>query len=221
MKIPHGDPLRFWARAEQGLLFYEMALSPARWRPWRGLFWGREGAFVLLRGTALAGALAVVSTTDWDTIAGRVLGSVAITLALLMLIDILLVHASITFVSRRSSNHLRTLVLSVLSFFQIPLVFAVFYTAAVTSFCTPLTWIRAVYFSVVTATTAGFGDIVPRSDAALVQGLVVAELVASVTFLGVVVASLVGMVGGGQQGRGGLKAQAPDDVEHANGADAA
>jgi hypothetical protein len=53
MPFRHGNPTKFWRRVEDGFLFWETKLSPARWYFWRDVFWGREGFYVFLRGVIL------------------------------------------------------------------------------------------------------------------------------------------------------------------------
>ncbi|MBI2178250.1 MAG: two pore domain potassium channel family protein [Candidatus Tectomicrobia bacterium] len=206
MTIRHGDPAKFWSRVDRSLLWWESKGSPARWRLWRDVFWGREGVYVLVRCGLLTGALAMAGATNWGTSAGGALRVAAIALATLFLFDIMIVHVSIAFVSRKPASLLRSAVLSTFSFFQIPLGFAVFYLCNADSFNSALTWRRAVYFSIVTATTLGYGDISPKPEASWAQLLVMVELAVSVTFLGVLIARLIALTTvPGQQGPGGLK----------------
>jgi hypothetical protein len=205
---------------ERAFLSWEMKWSPARWLPWRHVFWGREGFYVIVRGALLAATLGLVAATTWTTTGGVILRVAALGLVSLMMLDILVVHASIAFVSRRPASPLRSAVLALVSFFQIPLGFAVVYRAIPECFNVSLTWDRAIYFSVITATTVGYGDIAPRAEARLAHAAVVAELVTSVTFLSVLVARLISLTtASGQQGPGGLKAMEARAVEQADAAD--
>jgi hypothetical protein len=186
----HANSLRFWKAMEDRLLAWETNWSPISWKPWRAALQGREGVFVLIRGAFILCSVAVVANTNWQSGIGATVRVLAIVLALFFMADILLTHVSIAF-SGRPSHPLRSIALSVLSFFEVTLAFGVLYLAAADSFSCVLTWHQAIYFSVVVATTVGFGDIVPKPDALLVQGLVVVELLVSVTFLSVLVARLV------------------------------
>ncbi len=110
------------------------------------------------------------------------------------------------------------LAFAIFSFFQIPLSFSVFHLCTVDSFNNPLTWHSALYFSVVTATTLGYGDIAPKSGAILGEALIMAELLLSVAFLGVLIARLIGLTTvPNRPGPGGIKAAV--DVEQAEAAD--
>ena len=132
---------------------------------------------------------------------GAALRVAAIVLTALFLFDIVVVHVSVAFVSRRPASLLRSAVLATFSFFQIPLGFAVFYLCSAV-----LTWHRAVYFSIVTATTVGYGDIFPKAEADLAQFLIMVELAVSLVFLAVLIARLIALTTvPGQQGPGGLK----------------
>jgi len=204
--IPHANPSKFWKKVEEGFVQWEVKWSPVRWRPWKDVFCGREGFYVLLRCGVLAGALAVVSVTSWNSAVGVILRIAAISVTILFLCDIMIVHGSIAFVTRKPANLLRSAVLTIFSFFQIPLSFAIFYLCKADCFNSTLAWDRSLYFSVVTATTLGYGDIVPKPEASLVQFLIVAELFTSVAFLSVLVARLIALAKvPGEQGPGGLK----------------
>jgi len=63
----------------------------------------------------LAGALAIVASGF-----GVVPSGIFLVITLWSLLDIVLVHASIAFVTRRPDNLLRTAVLSLFSFVQLP-----------------------------------------------------------------------------------------------------
>ena len=151
--------------------------------------------------------------------AARVL---AVGLALLMLLDILIYHTSVAFVSRQPANLLRSAILALLSFAQIPVAFAVAYSCSATCFNVTLTWDRAIYFSVVTATTVGYGDIVPKPDAGFVRFTVIVEIITSVAFLGVILARLISLTAAtGSNAPGGLKARARGAVEQRDAPDVA
>lgn len=191
MTIWEADPAKLWNRVEKAFLAWEKRWSPARWSPWRDVFWDREGFYVLLRCGLLLGALIAVSMTQWGTLLGTSFRLLAIIFTLLFLIEIVIVHASIVFVSMQPANSLRSAVLAIFSFFQIPIGFAVFYMCAPTSFNPVLVWDNALYFSFVTATTLGYGDIQPTSR--LAKFIVIGELITSITFLSVLVARLISL----------------------------
>lgn len=128
-----------------------------------------------------------------STVLGWWLRAGAVALTVLFLTDIVIVHTAIAFVSRVRANLLRSAVLAIFSFFQIPLGFAVFHLCNADSFSHPLTWKSALYFSVVTATTLGYGDFYPKKDAGFAQGLVVVEALTSVGFLSILIARLIAL----------------------------
>ena len=111
------------------------------------------------------------------------LKSLAIAVAFLLILDIVIVHTAIAFVTQKPENLLRSAILSTFSFVQLPVAFAIFYRSLNNSFCSPLSTIQALYFSVVTITTLGYGDIKPKADASVAQGLVIAEVVIGVYFI--------------------------------------
>src|SRR5262245_39335066 len=110
-----GDPEKVWKKVEQLLRCWETTCGPVRWSPWRDVFWGREGLYVLLRGVVLALCLAAVSWSSWGTWGGMVLRIAAIAVALGLLLEIVVTHTSIAFVTRRPIDILRTAFLTICS----------------------------------------------------------------------------------------------------------
>jgi hypothetical protein len=125
---------------------------------------------------------------------------VACLFALLGILEILLVNTSVAFETRNPADPLRTVILSLFSFLQIAVGFAVFYAALSerfkfdTSSNAPARFdeISAVYYSLVTLVTLGYGDIHPKTDASLAQFLVIGELLVGLYFLAVLVAIFSG-----------------------------
>lgn len=183
------DPQAFWKKISGAIHAYGDTWSPVRWRPWRALFWNREGFYVLARGTVLAAALAIVAGSVSGT-CGWLVRAGAVGLTILFLADAVVANADVAFRSPLSrADVLRSAFLTIASFFQIPLAFAVFYLCYAHSFSSPLTIMSALYFSVITATTVGYGDTYPKTGSA--QALVVAEVMTSAVFVSVVLARLI------------------------------
>jgi hypothetical protein len=181
-----GEPERAWGRIERLIEVYEAKISPVRW--FGDLFRGREGFYVLLRMAFLLCALKTVFMVPvgWWT----KLLTVASTLFLL---DILLASTSVEIVTRSPARALRSIVLTFLSYLSIGVSFGVFYAGVRGDFGpTPLcgAW-RALYFSFVTMTTLGYGDITPLPNCRTRSSLVMLELGLSVYFLVILIARVV------------------------------
>ena len=76
-----------------------------------------------------------------------------------LLYDTILLSTFATFVSRYPAHPLRSLVLNLSAFFQCGLGYGVIFKTIGDVFSHSLTWIDAIYFSIVTIATVGFGDI--------------------------------------------------------------
>jgi hypothetical protein len=64
-------------------------------------------------------------------------------------------------------------------------------------------WGEAVYFSIITAATVGYGDIAPRT--AVGRGLVVAQVLSSLLFIAIVLSTFVSNFAGGSPDRWAMK----------------
>lgn len=150
---------------------------------WLG-FTGRGGTYLLLA-TAILTGLTVLSGCQW------VLGSFLARLILALIgiayvIDAALINTSIAFLTGNPINRLRSTLLSLLNLFNIAVVFGLFYELERDCFSDPLTPLGALYFSFVTITTVGFGDIHPKSDCWIGKLTVIAELVVGFYFIAAV-----------------------------------
>jgi|GEM_PF-5813752 len=123
------------------------------------------------------------------TIIGLILSVIVTLLVLYIIIDIIFVNTSIAFTSRSPASPLRTTVLALLSFFSIPLAFSAVFALIPSHFSPPLdNFVRAIYFSFITITTIGYGDIKPYPEAWLPQILIVVEVILGVYFLVILIA---------------------------------
>lgn len=182
-----GNPNRLWLPVNRFLLRYQTRYSPARWKnSWWHLFEKREGLYSTVRFVVLVVLLSAPKTNVSNLFIGLVaIGIVA---------DIVLIHTSIVFLTRNPLNALRSVMLTVFSFVQLVLAFGVFYTLMKDCFEPVLgTW-SAVYFSFVTVTTLGFGDIVPSDHGWIAQVTIVAELLTGLFFLVVLLAAFVNWI---------------------------
>ncbi len=180
VKGPAGE---FWLRVEAAILKWEAEYSPMRWfKAWGGFFRGRAGRYLAARFGVLVGLLVLASYPPaWATCRG-VLATILSLAALLLLADILVSSTSVAFVSRFPAHPLRTALFTAFAFVQIAIAFAVFYVLA-GDFNRKLNPISATYFSVVTMTTLGYGDIQLKEGAWPGQVIVVCQLVVGLYFV--------------------------------------
>ena len=96
---------------------------------------------------------------------------------------------------------LRSLILAVLNYIEIVLIFSAFYKfLPIESFNTPIIGFDLFYFSLVTITTLGYGDIRPCPGSLLAKILITIELILGLTFiiivLGTIIPNFIKMYGG-------------------------
>jgi hypothetical protein len=111
---------------------------------------------------------------------------VALFVALYSLYDVLLLGTYATFVSREPAHPLRSLILNLSSVFQLATAYAVFYRLDNAAFNRPLGTLDAIYFSVVTAATVGYGDIQVLTGGIrpqIAELLIISEIILSVYML--------------------------------------
>lgn len=187
--VVKGQSGKRWLSVQLWLARYDERYSPRAWfGSWGGWLAARVGFYVVLRFLFLILALLLTASGPAHGPARRLLDILAWAIAACAIVDILLVHTHIAFVRRSTADPLRTTVLALFSFAQLALAYAVLYALIGSQFQPPLHAVRAIYFSFVTVSTLGYGDIKPLDEAWLAQSMVVAELVLGLYFLAVVVA---------------------------------
>jgi hypothetical protein len=186
--VVKGGSGEFWLRIEALILKWEAECSPIRWfNTWGGLFTGRAGWYLAARFVLLILFLVMGYYLPASPIWRGVL-AVFFTLCILLLLwDTLVSNTSIAFVSRFPANPLRTAILTAFAFVQIAIAFAVLYILY-GDFNRNLNPISAIYFSFVTITTLGYGDIHLTQEAWLGQLIVICQLVVGVYFAGTILA---------------------------------
>jgi len=173
----------FWLRAEQRV--WELSrFSPMQFFTGGG----RAGLYhfcrlLLLIGAALAASPDAPAIVRWSTI---LVGGY-------FLYDILLLSTSATFVTRYPSHPFRSLALNLSSFFQIALPYAIVYKLASSAFSRSLNTVDAIYFSVVTISTVGYGDIHVLSTSSCAKALEIA-IVSEIVFGLYMLAGLIAVV---------------------------
>ena len=113
-----------------------------------------------------------------------------------LLADILLINTAIAFVARSPTDPLRAVILTIFAVSQVVVAFAVLYRAMTESFNRCLDFFLSLYFSFVTITTLGYGDVHPKPEAWGAQLLVIFELVVGLYFLTVIIAIVTTWVSG-------------------------
>lgn len=118
---------------------------------------------------------------------------VAVGLAIYFTLDILFHLAGGALVWGRYSIHpQRSLLLALINYGEITVAFAVFYVHCNCLTCSNPSATQALYFSLVTATTVGFGDVLPVGLAG--QRIVIAQLTVFVVFVLLFVSTFVSRV---------------------------
>jgi hypothetical protein len=110
----------------------------------------------------------------------------ALLVAFYSLYDVLLLGTYATYVSREPAHPLRSLILNLSSVFQLATAYAVFYRLDTAAFNRSLGTLDAIYFSVVTAATVGYGDIQVLAGGIRVyiaELLIISEIILSVYML--------------------------------------
>jgi len=121
----------------------------------------REGLYLFLATWILAGLVFLVSSpaiSNWWAY-------VAATLAGCYIVDAVLVNTTTTFITQRPIHRLRSVLLTLHNLFNVGIAYAVLYAGQGVAFQSQLTAVQAIYFSLVTLTTVGYGDIHPGTNA--------------------------------------------------------
>jgi hypothetical protein len=140
-----------------------------------GAFAGRAGDYVAVRFVLLV-ALGV--TLDLLHLS-RLFSIAAAFLPVIAVVDILMSNTSVAFISRFPAHPIRTVVFTTVAWITLAVAFADLYVSMPEGFTpvTHLSFVQALYFSVVTLATVGYGDIHPAVDATFLQLLVIVEIV--------------------------------------------
>lgn len=162
IKPPAG---KTWLRFERRLLGCAEA-SPLRYFDKSGY----PGVYHIIRAGLLLGALAIAMPNSMSRCI------LAVPICLYFLYDLLTISTCATFISRNPTHPLRTLIFTLSTLLQVAFVFSTFYWLGASSFSGITGRLDAVYFSVVTITTLGYGDIHPDPNAYWAKLLVMFEL---------------------------------------------
>jgi hypothetical protein len=182
VKPPAGE---FWLRAEKNIWNLQR-FSPMK--VFRN--GGRAGLYHFVRLIVLIVAVLTANLHgSWFARYVPVLASIY------FLYDIVLLSTYATFVSRYPAHPLRSLTLNLSSFFQCALAYAVAYKLAGDLFSRSLDTVDSIYFSVVTISTVGYGDIQVLGSlhrAWVIELLIVSEIMIGLYMLAGLLAVVAG-----------------------------
>ncbi len=185
-----------WLSIEKWILSYERYYTALRWfSNWRGLSRGRHGVFLLGQLGVLLLALTLARVPIFwglEGVSAFLLRLLAAFVATYTIFDALVERTSVAFVSRFPTHPVRTMLISVLIFVNVALAFGVLYALNGSQFKPELNSVRALYFSFVTISTLGYGDIRPHAEAWAAQLMVVTELTVGLYMVAVILAVFVG-----------------------------
>ncbi len=204
-RVVSGEAGKLWARIEWRADRY----AQSRAIHWRfPAFDDNVGSYVSIACLFLVGAL--WSVGSWDPAGSLLLWHFSVPalwlwrsgwvmLALASAADSLIVNTAIAFVSRRPVGALRSATFGVAGVAHLTLTFAIAYASLREGFNRTMDWLDCWYFSSVTMSTLGFGDIHPDPTKAgkaalsfgLLRGIIVLELIIGLYFLAVILTVVV------------------------------
>jgi hypothetical protein len=185
VKVPAGIA---WLKVERWLMCWEVRYSPRCWfGSWKGLFEERAGVYLLVR-LAIVLMLCVGLGLSYGTELHWVMVSLSYVIGLLFLADLLFSSSSIAFITSHPANPIRSATFTLVGLITLSSIFAVFFLGVPNDFAPCLKPISAIYFSLVTLATVGYGDIRPLDNHSLAQLMVFLELMVGAYFVLVIVA---------------------------------
>ncbi len=179
----------FWAISESLIYRYESEFSPMRWSWFGHHFNGRVGTYNTLR-TVVILFMAWLANLIYDSSLPAAFLWLPAVGAALVLLDIMVSNTSIVFISRFAASAFRSTFEMIIGYAQFILCFGVFYYCLKDGFSVNLesgtdysiSYLEGVYFSIVSATTLGYGDISPRHNYHWSQVLVMLQLIMSLYY---------------------------------------
>jgi hypothetical protein len=176
-----------WLKVERWLTCWEFRYSPRRWCWWKGFFEERAGIYLLARLVVVV-LLCVALGRSYGTTWHWFMVTFSYIVGLLFLADLLFSSTSIAFVSAYPANPIRSATFTLLGLITLSIIFALFFLGVPNHFIPCLNPVSAMYFSLVTMATLGYGDIRPLDNHGLGQLMVFSELMIGAYFVMVIVA---------------------------------
>lgn len=172
---------QLWKTIGELFLRYEQEWSPSASKK----FVYREGWYLLLRFAILYVLFVLVSRelNTWNVI--------ILIVTVYMLLDLLIVNTSVSFVTMDPINSLRSFSLTLFAFTHVIIAYGIFFKFYREQFNMSMSDFQVLYFSTVTITTLGYGDFVPMKSGTVAQILVVLELLTGLYFLTGVLARII------------------------------
>jgi hypothetical protein len=167
------DQEKLWKSVSGCFEWYETKCSPASW----SIFRYREGWYLLLRFASLL--IGLIFANGSLSLINFIIGI----FALLFFIDIIIANTSIAFVTKNPISDLRSLLFSFFTFTHLILIFSICYKFIESQFEMRMCTSQALYFSAVTITTLGYGDIHPQLWATTAQFVTIIEVLTGLYFI--------------------------------------
>jgi hypothetical protein len=187
-RVVKGPAGKSWLKVERFLMRWEHTYSPRCWFPsWKVFFKGRAGYYmamrlVLILLVCMALVESYVTTQHWcAAVASWILG-------LLFLADLVLFNTANAFVTRDPANPLRSVIFAFVGLITLSSIFALFFLSIPDHFTPRLDFVSAIYFSLVTIATLGYGDIHPRDYNSFAQLVVSVEVILGGYFVMTIIA---------------------------------
>lgn len=188
-RVVKGKPGKFWLRMEKRILTYEV--NKCLRQRFGGPFKESAGLYLTVYFLILIVFLNLASSLCNQPSTGLIVwNAIIIILTLVLMFDNLAVNTSVAFISRFPTHPLRSTLMTIFAFVQVLISYSIFFIILGNNFNENLSPIRALYFSFVTITTLGYGEILPKSDSELAMLVIISELVIGLFFL-VILLSLV------------------------------
>ena len=160
---------------------YEQECSPTA----KKRFVYREGWYLTLRFALLLASLVLI-THEFNP-----LNSAILLITAYLLIDLLIVNTSVSFVTKDPINSLRSFLLTFFSFTHVIIAYGIFYKFYGDQFNSIMCNSQILYFSTVTITTLGYGDFTPTKSGTIAQALIVLQVLTGLFFITGVLARII------------------------------
>jgi hypothetical protein len=185
--------IKTWLQVEVFFTNYQTRWSPLRWIPWfhARKAKGRVEAYLVSRLFLICGLLVLLRFFHDRSLVNWVCAGISVFLSL----DIIASLTSGVFTSRWPAHPLRAILLSLFSFAQLALCFGVMYAIQCADFKERVGVFGVVYFSFVTISTVGYGDISPAPEKTLLRLTVIVEILLGLYFIVVLLASAIQWIG--------------------------